>query len=98
MRREETRRMTITAVFAAILIMQTFVPNIGYVRIIPALPAITTIPMTIAIYGTLMGPKAGLGFGLFWRITRLIVAYTQPGDMVSLMLFQMQVITVVPSV
>ena len=54
MRREETRRMTITAVFAAILIMQTFVPNIGYVRIIPALPAITTIPMTIAIYGTLM--------------------------------------------
>lgn len=99
MRREETRRMTITAVFAAILIMQTFLPNIGYVRIIPVLPvAITTIPMTIAIYGTLMGTKAGLGFGLFWGITRLIVAYTQPGDMVSLMLFQNPVIFVVPSV
>ena len=99
MRREETRRMTITAVFAAILIMQTFLPNIGYVRIIPVLPvAITTIPMTIAIYGTLMGTKAGLGFGLFWGITRLIVAYTKPGDMVSLMLFQNPVISVVPSV
>ncbi|NHL94835.1 ECF transporter S component [Lactobacillus helveticus] len=99
MRREETRRMTITAVFAAILIMQTFLPNIGYVRIIPVLPvAITTIPMTIAIYGTLMGTKAGIGFGLFWGITRLIVAYTQPGDMVSLMLFQNPVISVVPSV
>lgn len=99
MRREETRRMTITAVFAAILIMQTFLPNIGYVRIIPVLPvAITTIPMTIAIYGTLMGTKAGLGFGLFWGITRLIVAYTQPGDMVSLMLFQNPVISVVHSV
>ncbi|PAW07123.1 ECF transporter S component [Lactobacillus helveticus] len=99
MRREETRCMTITAVFAAILIMQTFLPNIGYVRIIPVLPvAITTIPMTIAIYGTLMGTKAGLGFGLFWGITRLIVAYTQPGDMVSLMLFQNPVISVVPSV
>lgn len=99
MRREETRRMTITAVFAAILIMQTFLPNIGYVRIIPVLPvAITTISMTIAIYGTLMGTKAGLGFGLFWGITRLIVAYTQPGDMVSLMLFQNPVISVVPSV
>lgn len=99
MRREETRRMTITAVFAAILIMQTFLPNIGYVRIIPVLPvAITTIPMTIAIYGTFMGTKAGLGFGLFWGITRLIVAYTQPGDMVSLMLFQNPVISVVPSV
>ena len=99
MRREETRRMTITAVFAAILIMQTFLPNIGYVRIIPVLPvAITTIPMTIAIYGTLMGTKAGLGFGLFWGITRLIVAYTKPGDMVSLMLFQNPVISIVPSV
>ena len=90
MRREETKRLAITAVFAALLIVQTFVPNVGYVRIIPALPAVTTIPMTIAVYGTLMGPKAGLGVGLFWGITRLIVAYTQPGDMVSLMLFQNQ--------
>ena len=66
MRREETKRLAITAVFAALLIVQTFVPNVGYVRIIPALPAVTTIPMTIAVYGTLMGQKAGLGFGLFW--------------------------------
>lgn len=98
MKREETKRMAITAVFAAILIIQTFVPNIGYIRIIPALPAITTIPLTIAIYGTLMGPKAGFIFGLFWGITRLIVAYTQPGDMVSLMLFQNPVISLVPSI
>ena len=69
MRREETKRLAITAVFAALLIVQTFVPNVGYIRIIPALPAVTTIPMTIAVYGTLMGQKAGLGFGLFWGIT-----------------------------
>ncbi|MBL1071529.1 ECF transporter S component [Lactobacillus kitasatonis] len=98
MRREETKRMAITAVFAALLIIQTFVPNIGYIRIVPALPAITTIPLTIAVYGTLMGPKAGFIFGLFWGITRLIVAYTQPGDMVSLMLFQNPVISLVPSI
>lgn len=98
MRREETKRLTITAIFAALLIIQTFVPNIGYIRIIPALPSITTIPITIAVYGALMGPKAGLGFGLFWGITRLLVAYTQPGDMVSLMLFQNPVISLVPSI
>src|SRR5699024_12569653 len=96
MRREETKRLAITAVFAALLIVQTFVPNVGYVRIIPALPAVTTIPMTIAVYGTLMGPKAGLGFGLFWGITRLIVAYTLLVDMYSLMLFQNSVFTFVP--
>lgn len=98
MRRENTRVLTITAIFVALLIVQTFVPNVGYVRIIPALPAITTIPMTIAIYGTLMGPKAGFLFGLFWGITRLIVAYTQPGDMVSLLLFQNPAISLVPSI
>ena len=59
MRREETKRLAITAVFAALLIIQTFVPNVGYIRIIPALPAITTIPITIAVYGTLMGPFLG---------------------------------------
>lgn len=31
MRREETKRLAITAVFAALLIVQTFVPNVGYV-------------------------------------------------------------------
>lgn len=98
MRREETKRITITAVFAAILLMQTFMPNIGYIRIIPTLPAITTIPLTVAIYAVLMGPKAGFLFGLFWGITRLFVAYTQPGDMVSLMLFQNPAISLVPSI
>jgi uncharacterized membrane protein len=98
MRRENTKKLTITAIFVALLLVQTFVPNIGYVRIIPALPAITTIPMTIAIYGVLMGPKYGFLFGLFWGLTRLVVAYTQPGDMVSLLLFQNVLISLVPSI
>ncbi|RVU71669.1 MULTISPECIES: ECF transporter S component [Lactobacillus] len=98
MKRKETLNLTITALFAAILLLQTFVPNIGYVRLIPALPAITTIPLTIAIYASIMGPKSGLLFGLFWGITRLVLAYTQPGDMVSLMLFQNPLISLVPSI
>ena len=96
--RKEITNLTITAVFIALLFIQTFVPNVGYVRILPSLPAITTIPLTIAVYGTLMGPKWGLGFGLVWGLTRLVVAYTQPGDMVSLLLFQNPVISLVPSI
>ena len=98
MKRKETLNITIMAIFVALLIVQTFVPNIGYVRILPGLPAITTIPLTIAVFGTLMGPKMGAEFGLIWGITRLIVAYTQPGDMVSLLLFQNPVISLVPSI
>lgn len=98
MKKESTTNLAITAVFIAILILQTFVPNIGYIRILPALPAITTIPLTVAIYSSLLGPRYGTIFGVAWGLTRLVVAYTQPGDMVSLLLFRNPVTSLVPSV
>ena len=98
MRKTETTRLTITAIFVAILLLQTLVPNIDYIRLLPALPTITTIPLTVALYSCLMGSKAGVGFGIFWGLTRLFVAYTQPGDMVSLILFQNPIISLVPSI
>ncbi len=98
MRRKQTSNLAITALFVAIFLLQTFVPNIGYIRILPALPAITTAPLTVAVYAVLMGPLAGTLFGLFWGILRLILAYTQPGDMVSLLLFQNVFIALIPSI
>ncbi len=98
MKRDNTVKLAVTAVFMAILILQTFVPNIGYIRILPAIPAITTIPLTVAVYGSLLNPCYGTVFGLFWGLTRLVVAYTQPGDMVSLLLFRNPVISLVPSI
>ena len=98
MKRNSTVRLTITAIFTAILILQTIVPNIGYIHIFPGLPAITTVPLTVAIYGALMGTRAGFIFGLFWGITRFIAAYTMPSDMVSLLLFQNPLISILPRV
>lgn len=98
MRRTKTTNLTITAIFVAILLLQTFVPNIGYIHILPGLPAITTVPLTVAIFACLMGTKAGTLFGLFWGITRLIMAYAQPTDMVTILLFQNPIIAVVPRV
>lgn len=98
MQRKETKTIAITAIFVAIFLLQTFVPNIGYIRILPTLPAVTTVPLTVAVYSLLMGPKAGTCFGLFWGFARLFQAYTQPGDIVSLMLFQNFFIALVPSV
>ncbi|MDF7639546.1 ECF transporter S component [Lactobacillus sp. ESL0791] len=98
MHQKQTRKLAITALFVAIFLLQTFIPNIGYIRIFPALPAITTVPLTVAIYAILLGPKSGAVFGLFWGLVRLFQAYTQPGDVVSLLLFQNVFIAVVPSV
>ncbi|MGO2722825.1 MAG: ECF transporter S component [Lactobacillus sp.] len=98
MKHRTTFALTLTAVFMAILLLQSFVPDIGYIRIFPTLPAITTVPLTIAVYGSLMGPKAGTQFGVFWGLTRLVLAYTQPGDIVSLLLFRNLFISLVPSI
>lgn len=98
MHREQTKNLAITALFVAIFLLQTFVPNIGYIRIIPALPAVTTAPLTVAVYSLLMGPMAGTVFGVFWGLLRWILAYTQPGDIVSLMLFQNIFISFIPSI
>lgn len=96
MRKEETQELAVTAIFTAILLLQTFVPLIGYIHILPGLPAITTVPLTIAVYASLMGPKAGAFFGLFWGITRLIMAYAAPSDLITIMLFQNPFIALIP--
>lgn len=93
---KKVQQTAITAIFVALLILETFVPQVGYVRIFPALPSITTIPLTVAVYGILLGAKAGSIFGLVWGLLSLFIAYTQPGDIVSLMLFQNVFICLLP--
>lgn len=89
---KKTFRIAISAIFVAIILVQTFVPYIGYIRILPGLPSITTIPLTVALAGCLMGPGFGTSIGLL----SLFVAYTQPGDIVSMLLFRNIFIALIP--
>ena len=93
---KKTFRVAISAIFVAIILVQTFVPYIGYIRILPGLPSITTIPLTVALAGCLMGPGFGASIGLFWGLLSMFVAYTQPGDIVSMLLFRNILIALVP--
>lgn len=93
---KKTFRVAISAIFVAIILVQTFVPYIGYIRILPGLPSITTIPLTVALAGCLMGPGFGVSIGLFWGLLSMFVAYTQPGDIVSMLLFRNILIALVP--
>ncbi|MDD6386776.1 ECF transporter S component [Lactobacillus equicursoris] len=96
--RQKTLKMTMTAVFIAILLLEAFIPNIGYITIFPGMPAVTTIPLTVAIYACLMGPKAGATFGLVWGLTSLFRAYTAPNGLVTILLFQNPLICLVPRI
>ena len=51
---KKTFRVAISAIFVAIILVQTFILYIGYIRILPGLPSITTIPLTVALAGCLM--------------------------------------------
>ena len=48
--RQKTLNLTVSAVFVAILLLEAFIPNVGYITILPGLPAITTIPLTVAVF------------------------------------------------
>ncbi|MBP2058433.1 putative membrane protein [Lactobacillus colini] len=96
MNHNKTQRLAIAAIFIAIIIIQIFVPYVGYLTIIPGLPAITTLPLTLAIAGSLLGPKFGFSLGLFWGILSMVLAYTQPSSMVSLILFRNPLIAILP--
>lgn len=94
--RKKIQRLTIAAIFVAIILLQTFVPYVGYLHLIPGLPAITTIPLTIAVAASLMGISFGGWLGFFWGALRLVLAYTQPSDILSILLFQNIFIAVLP--
>ena len=96
MANKKINTIAILSVFVAIVMLQTFIPCLGYIRFLPALPAITTLPLTVTVFGILMGPKMGGFLGFFWGALSLFRAYTQPADLVSIMLFQNAVIAIIP--
>ncbi|WP_054746352.1 ECF transporter S component [Amylolactobacillus amylophilus] len=96
MRNQNTFNLTLIAIFTAIIFLQAFVPNLGYIVIVPTLPAITTIVLTVSIGGSLLGPCQGAILGLIWGLISLYMAYTRATDPITLLLFQNPVIAVVP--
>ena len=98
MRNNKTFNLTLIAIFTALIVLQTYVPNLGYIVIIPTLPAISTIVLTVTIGGALLGPKSGAVLGLIWGSLSLLSAYTRATDMVTLLLFRNPVIAIVPRV
>lgn len=72
-RQETTKSMVLTAVFAAIIIIQTFVPFLGFIPL--GIMNATIIQVTVVIGSILLGYEKALflglvfGFGSLWKNT-----------------------------
>lgn len=89
-----TKKLTLLAVFTAIIMLQTFVPNLGYIRF--ALVDFTIIHVTVIIGACLLGWKQGAILGGVWGISSMIYAYSTPGLLNPL--FYNPLIAVIPRI
>lgn len=67
---------TIIAMLVAILIIQTFVPVLGYIPIGPL--DVTIVHITVILAAVLFGNRTGLIVGTVWGLLSMVRAYIQP--------------------
>lgn len=75
-RNKNVFQMTITAMLVAILIIQTFIPALGYIPLGPI--DVTIVHITVILAAVLFGNRTGLIIGTVWGLLSMIRAYTQP--------------------
>ena len=93
-RRQSIQRITRLGILMGLIILMTFVPNIGYIQ--TGLFSITTIHIPVLIGAALMGPIGGLVLGLTWGLTSYFYALTL--GTIEAMIFLNPMVSIVPRV
>lgn len=73
---KKTQSMVLTAIFAAIIIVMSFVPNLGYINLV--IMKATLIHVPVIIGSILLGPKQGAILGFVFGLSSLINATFNP--------------------
>jgi uncharacterized membrane protein len=96
MRKSNAGRISILALFSAIIIIQNYIPLVGY---IPAGPIeITIIPITVIIAAMVLGPVEGGIVGGIWGVVDLIRALTVTSSALGNIVMVNPLISIVPRV
>lgn len=74
--RRSSYKMAIMGLFIAIIILQTFIPWLGYLPLGPA--SVTILPATIIIGSILLGPGSGALLGGLWGGLAMVRSLVQP--------------------
>lgn len=93
MKRQRTFQMVLSAMFIAMIILQSFVPFLGNIPLVAL--NITIIHITVIVGGIVLGPQAGFLLGFTWGVCSLILAYTS-ANILSFMIFTNPLISILP--
>lgn len=86
----------ILGIFTAIILLQSFVPFLGYIPIPPLNP--TIIHITVIIASLVLGIKEGMIVGGVWGIVRLARAFAAPQTPLDPLIFTNPLISVLPRI
>lgn len=93
MKRQRTFQMVLSAMFIAMIILQSFVPFLGNIPLVAL--NITIIHITVIVGGIVLGPQVGFLLGFTWGVCSLLVAYTS-ANILSFMIFSNPLISILP--
>ncbi len=93
-RRQSIQRITRLGILMGLIILMTFIPNIGYIQ--TGLFSITTIHIPVLIGAALMGPIGGFVLGLTWGLTSYFYALTL--GTIEAMIFLNPMVSIVPRI
>ena len=96
--RSSSQTISLIGVFGALILLQSFVPMVGYIRVFPGLPQISTVHLTVLIGAILVGYHGAAILGGFWGVLSLIIAYTTAPDPLSFALFHQPLIAILPRI
>lgn len=82
--RRQTNRLTILGLFVAILMIQSFVPGLGYIPIGPL--NATIVQVTVIVAGVFFGVRMGAISGCVWGSLSLIRSVLMPTIMTPVLL------------
>lgn len=95
-RRNKTLRLALLGVLTAIIIIQTFVPFLGYIPL--GVLNVTIIPVTVIIAAVVLGPKEGAIVGGIWGMVVFIRAFVAPTSPLAPLVFVNPIISVLPRI
>ena len=93
MKRQRTFQMVLSAMFIAMIILQSFVPFLGNLPLV--ILDITIIHITVIVGGIVLGPQAGFLLGFTWGMCSFFRAFISRTP-ISLLIFTNPLISVFP--